>query len=168
MRSVGLGLVLILAFSGCATVFAGGPDRVPVTTNPPGATVFVDNMPVGQTPTIITLDRSRAAGIIRIEAPGYAPIVIARDRGINGWFWINVVLLNPIGVIIDLVTGNINSFDDTPITLGLTPAGPGQPPPNYPPPPGAYPPGAYPPGAYPPPPATYPPPPAPYPPPPRR
>ena len=129
LAGLGTGLALIIALSGCATIFAGGPDRIPVMTNPPGATVFVDNMPVGQTPTIVTLDRTRASGIIRIEAPGYAPVVIARDKGINGWFWVNIVLLSPLGVVIDLVTGNIHSFDDTPITLGLQPGGGAPPPP---------------------------------------
>jgi len=137
---IGIGLALIVAFSGCATIMAGGPDRIPVTTNPPGATVFVDNMPVGQTPTMITLDRGRNSGMIRIEMPGFAPIIIARDRSINGWFWVNIVLLSPLGIIIDLVTGNIHSFDDTPIVLGLTPAAGGPPPAGFAPPPPGYPP----------------------------
>ncbi|HEY0476278.1 MAG TPA: PEGA domain-containing protein [Kofleriaceae bacterium] len=140
---------------------AGGPDRIPVTTNPPGATVFVDNMPVGQTPTMITLDRGRNSGIIRIELPGFAPVMIARDKTINGWFWVNIVLLSPLGVIIDLVTGNVNAFDDTPIVLGLTPANGGPPPQGYAPQPGYAPP----PPGYAPPPQPYPPQP---PPPPRR
>ncbi|HEX7836768.1 MAG TPA: PEGA domain-containing protein [Kofleriaceae bacterium] len=138
---LGLGLVLVVAFSGCATIMAGGPDHIPVATNPPGATVFVDNLPVGQTPTVVTLDRTHSNGVIRIEMAGFAPIVIAREKTINGWFWANLCLGGVIGIVIDLVTGDIKAFDDTPIVIGLTPGAGGPPPPGYaPPPPGAYPP----------------------------
>jgi PEGA domain-containing protein len=145
MRSViALGLVLLLAASagGCATIMAGGPDHVPVSTNPPGATVFVDNVPVGQTPMMVTLDRQRSSGVIRIELPGFAPVTLLREKGINGWFWASVCLTGVVGIVVDLVTGDVKDFDDTPIAIGLTPAY-GAPPPGYPPP--GYPPAPYPP-----------------------
>jgi len=144
MRIAGLVVVLSVALSGCATLMAAGPDHVPITTNPPGATVYVDNMPVGATPVMVTMDRERSGGVIRIEAPGFMPITLVRNKGVNGWFWVNIVLLSPLGVIIDLATGNWKSFDDSPIVLGLVPAGgAGAPPPGYPPqppPPPGYPP----------------------------
>lgn len=140
MRSVVLGLALLVAVSGCATIMAGGPDQVPVSTNPPGATVFVDNMPVGTTPTMVTLDREHSGGVIRIEMAGFMPITIVRAKSINGWFWANLCFGGILGIVIDLVTGDVKAFDDRPIQLGLTPAyGPaGGPPP--PPPPGTFPP----------------------------
>lgn len=149
MRPVAL--VLLLVFSGCATIMAGGPDRIPVSTNPPGATVFVDNIPVGQTPVMVTLDRQHSSGVIRIELPGFAPVAIVRTTSINGWFWANLCFGGLIGIVVDLVTGDIKAFDDSPIAIGLTPA-------YGPPPPGAYlqgppgPPPAAPPGGYAPPP----------------
>ena len=171
-RSTMLGMLIRLlvfapvAGSGCATIFAGGPDHVPVATNPPGATVFVDNIPVGQTPLMVTLNRQRNNGVIRIELPGFAPVTVVREKGVNGWFWVNVLCLSLLGGLIDAITGNVYNFDDTPITIGLTPGegpGPYGPAPGYPvapgqggPPPGYPPAGQYPPG---PPPAGYPPPP---------
>lgn len=163
---------------------AGGPDRIPVSTNPPGATVFVDNIPAGQTPVMVTLDRQHSSGVIRIELPGFEPVTIVRAKSINGWFWVNLCTGGLIGFAIDFFTGNMNAFNDGPIAIGLTPGyGPGPaapggyppaPPGGYPPaPPSGYPP-APPPSGYPPPsrypaappPAGYPPPPAGYPPPP--
>ena len=117
-----------VAASGCATLMAGGPDHIPVSSNPPGATVFVDGVPVGQTPMIVTLDREHGHGTIQIQAPGYAPAIIQRDKDINGWFWANIC----VGIwpmIIDLVTGDFKAFDDTPIAIGLTPGGGGYGPP---------------------------------------
>jgi PEGA domain len=155
-----LSIVVLLAFTGCATIMAGGPDRFPITTNPPGATVFVDNVPVGQTPTMVTLDRERSGGVVRIEMPGFAPIAIIRTRNINGWFWANFCFGGLIGFVIDLATGNYKAFDDGPIAVSLTPAygvdpGGAAPPAGYLPPPAAppgYPPPAAPPGGYAPPP----------------
>ena len=165
-RSTGFALgLLVCAISGCATIMAGGPDHVPVATNPPGATVLVDNVPVGQTPMLVALDRQRSTGQIRIEAPGFMPVTLSRKKTINGWFWVSVCLTGAVGVIVDVVSGDIKQFDDAPISIALVPASgvpaPGNaPPPGYPPPryaPVAPPPGA-PPPRYPP---VAPPPPAP-------
>jgi PEGA domain len=140
-------LILLLAFSGCATIMAGGPDRIPVSTNPPGATVFVDNIPAGQTPLMITLDRQHSSGVIRIELAGFAPVTLVRTTSINGWFWANLCIGGLLGIVVDVVTGDIKAFDDAPIAIGLTPSyGPPPTGPGYPPPPAAAP------GGYPPPP----------------
>lgn len=139
MRSAGFGFtlgVLISAVTGCATIMASGPDHIPVATNPPGATVFVDNVPVGQTPMLVMLDRKRNIGLIRIEMFGFAPVVVARTPSINGWFWANICLGSVIGIMVDLITGDIKSFDDTPISVGLVPAT-RTPPLGYAPPPPA-------------------------------
>jgi len=99
----------------------GGPDNVQVVSNPLGASVFLDDVLVGQTPTVVSLDRDRSRGNIRIEAPGYAPVVVQRTKHINGWFWANLCLGGIIGMVIDLVTGDVKAFDDTPINAALPP-----------------------------------------------
>lgn len=149
-------LVVIVAMTGCATLFAGS-SQVPVITNPPGAFVYVNGQPVGQTPTAINLDPDRP-GNIQIYLPGFQPVQMWRQKSISGWFWVNLIVWP--GFFVDLATGKYNKYDDTGIAIGLTPAqGPPpewyQPPPTYqqpymPPPPGGITPGQ--PGNYPPPP----------------
>lgn len=107
--------------TGCATVFAPGPDRVPVTSKPPGANIFIDGALVGQTPSVIELDRRRSSGRIRIEAPGYHPVVMLRKKGFQGWFWCNLCFFNVIGFVIDLATLNARSFDGEPVIVTLVP-----------------------------------------------
>lgn len=131
-RFVLLSVVLAVALSGCATLFAGGPDTVMVQSNPPGARVFVDDQLVGQTPMAVTLDRGVSRGLIRVEADGYQPVIVQRSKVINGWFWANLCLGGVIGMVIDAVTGDIKRFDDTPISVGLTPGYGAPPPPGYP------------------------------------
>lgn len=119
-------LVAASSLAGCATLFAGGPDQIPVNTNPPGAYVYVDGEVVGQTPMIVTLDRRRNVGDIRIYYPGFEPVQINRYKSLNGWIFGNIFLgLWPI--VIDFITGDWQHFDDHPVAIGLTP-GQGAPP----------------------------------------
>ena len=142
-----LSVLLILFVTGCATLFAGS-STVPVVTNPPGAFVYVNGVPVGQTPTAINLEPDRP-GNIQIYLPGFQPVQMWRQKSITGWFWVNILVWP--GFFVDLATGKYNKYDDTGIAIGLTPAqGPPpewyQPPPQYqqpemPPPPGGITPG---------------------------
>ncbi|MFT3696000.1 MAG: PEGA domain-containing protein [Kofleriaceae bacterium] len=110
-----------LALTGCATMFASGPDYVPVSTNPPGAWVYLNGVPVGQTPTTVRLDRGRPAQI-QIGLEGFQPVVFQRDSEINGWFWVNILWVAAIVPwVIDIVDGNWMRYDDEPIMIGLTP-----------------------------------------------
>ena len=156
-----------LVLTGCATLFASGPDRVPVMTNPPGAYVYLNGVAVGQTPMQLMLDRDRDASI-QIYLPGFAPIQLQREKEFNAWFIASCVLFPLIfPPIVDLIAGNHRKFDEGTIAVGLTPlAAPPpqwyqQPPqpypaaptqqPDYTPPPTARPPVVQPPAAPPPP-----------------
>lgn len=157
-RLTAAALVLVLAASsiglgGCATLFASGPDRVPVATNPPGAYVYLNGVFVGQSPTVVSMDRDRP-GQIQIYLPGFRPLVMQREKTFNLWFVANVfwaVMIVPI--IVDMVTGNYQEYSDDAIAVGLTPDS-GPPPtwyaPTGPPYPAPYPPAANPqqPGPY--------------------
>jgi hypothetical protein len=115
-----------LCLAGCATVFAGGPDEIPINTNPPGAYVYVNGTMVGQTPTLVHLDRHASSADIRIYYPGFQPVQLNRYKSFNFWtlgdFFI-LALIFP--EVIDFVSGNWQHYDEDPILLGLTPgAGP--------------------------------------------
>jgi hypothetical protein len=112
---------------GCATIVASGPDSIPVSTNPPGAYVYVNGQVVGQTPMVVELDRGRSMADIRIYYPGFQPVQLARYKSLNGWVFGNFCLgIWPL--VIDLATGNWQRFEDEPIAIGLTP---GHAPPPY-------------------------------------
>lgn len=112
-------IAVLSALSGCATLVAGGPDRVPVSSNPSSASVFLDNAPVGQTPLIVTLDRAKPKAEIRLEKAGFAPITITREKVMNGWIFGNILLGGLIGVIIDGATHNASRFEEDPIAVGF-------------------------------------------------
>jgi uncharacterized protein YceK len=125
MRSLALAVVTCVATSGCATIMnKGGVDHVPVATDPPGAAVFVDGAFAGTTPTVVALDRTRGVAQISIAAPGYVPVMIQRERGIDQWFWGNLLTFGWIGVVVDSISGAIYGFDETPIEIELLPLRP--------------------------------------------
>lgn len=126
MKAAAIALAGVV-LTGCATIVAGGPDTVPISTNPPGAYVYVNGQVVGQTPMVVELDRDRSMADIRIYYPGFVPVQISRYKSLNGWVFGNF-FLTIWPVIIDIATGNWQRFDDDPIAIGLTP---GQAPPPY-------------------------------------
>jgi hypothetical protein len=139
--AVGALVAALVLQPGCATLFAGGPDDVSVMTNPPGAYVYVNAVFIGQTPTVARLDRDHP-GQIQIYLPGFRPVVMVRMKSINGWFIANLLWLAAIvPIVVDLVTGNWQRYDDSPIAIGLVPAQDAQAPPWYQPPAQPYLPG---------------------------
>lgn len=110
------GVTLFLA--GCATIVASGPDLVPVNSTPSGATVYLDDVPVGVTPTTLTLKRS-SEGQIRIELPGYQPVYVSQGKVFNGWFVGNIVLGGLIGIIVDVATSNVTKHSENAVTVTL-------------------------------------------------
>ena len=120
-------LAMLPGISGCATIMAGGPDEIPITTNPPGAYVYLDGQIVGQTPMVVSLDRGHSLGDIRIYYPGFQPVVMKKYKHLNGWVFANFfIAIFP--VIIDFATGNWQRYDEETIAIGLTP---GASPPPY-------------------------------------
>ena len=113
--------------TGCATIVAGGPDTIPIQTNPPGAYVYLNGQVVGQTPMMLDVDRSHGMADIRIYYPGFQPIQLTRYKTLNPWVFGNFFLAI-FPVIVDIATDNWQRFSDEPIAIGLTP---GQAPPPY-------------------------------------
>jgi len=110
-------------------MFDGGPDRIPVMTNPPGAYVYLNGTPVGQTPMELSLHRGSEA-YIQIYLPGFAPVQMVREKSFNFWF-IGSCILFPLLVppIVDLITGDYKKFEEGAIAIGLTPLA--APPPQF-------------------------------------
>jgi len=75
-----LTLLSLVLSPGCGTLFQKKLQRIPVTSNPVGATVSVNGTLRGVTPLELKLPREEKEYVIRIESPGYNPIEIRPKR----------------------------------------------------------------------------------------
>ena len=69
---------------GCATIFQGRMQTIEVTSDPPGAKVFIDDKQISTTPVDIKV-RRKDFHVIRLEKEGYAPYEIRMKRKMKRW-----------------------------------------------------------------------------------
>ncbi len=70
----------VLLFSGCAAFFIEEHENIYVTSNPPGAGVWVNGKKSGTAPLRLNVPRHGPRSVIRIEYPGYRPVEIRAKR----------------------------------------------------------------------------------------
>ena len=90
--------------SGCATIVKGTTQIIPVSSDPTGARVTVDNAPAGTTPTTVTLSRKQNHMVV-IEKEGFAPESIAVTKSMGGAVAGNIIAGGLIGWGVDAMTG---------------------------------------------------------------
>jgi len=109
----------IVAGSGCATIVNGRTQAVTVSSEPPGARVFIQNQFVGVTPARLELPRRDAHLVVRLEKDGFASHEAALKRSVSAWLIGNVGLagnpascqgLGSAGSCPALLMGNVGVF----------------------------------------------------------
>jgi hypothetical protein len=106
---------LLVALSGCATLFGGGPDTVTITSRPQGATIKVNGNVVGQTPMALAFDRDSPAHIT-LALDGYQTADFDLEKSFNSWTILN--LTDFIGWIVDFADGDWHCYSDG-VDMGL-------------------------------------------------
>lgn len=115
---IGLSLFCVLCcfLSGCATVFGDNTRAIRVDSQPPGASVYIDNQQYGVTPAVISLPTYIYGGKnIQLRKEGY----LDQSMMINTRFQ-PVALVNFLcwpGFIIDAATGDLVKID--PVNLNM-------------------------------------------------
>ena len=88
----------------CATIINGTSQSISISSQPTGAQVFVDGVPMGVTPVAPDLKR-KDKHLIRIEMEGYEPFELQLNRGVSGWIAGNIIFGGLIGLAVDAMTG---------------------------------------------------------------
>jgi len=127
-------LILCWGFGACASIVSGGPKKVTVNTQPPGARVTVYNkegraISTSQTPTTLSLDRSH--GYFQgedyrlvFEKSGYRRAEVMIHASINGWYFGNLAFGGVIGMlVVDPLTGAMYTLEPDHVQQVLTPTG---------------------------------------------
>ncbi len=111
-------VVAVLAAAGCATMANGTTQRIRVTSDPLGASVFLDGRPVGTTPTQIAVSRRSRAPVIEVEKGGFQPAAYRIERRED---WSTVLWDVVLGLAIIATTGRLMlEHDEANPTFGQT------------------------------------------------
>lgn len=106
----------------CATLVDGPNEAIPVTTNPPGATV-TEETTSQMTPATLTLERDRDY-LLTITKEGYETKTIKIEHVINGMAAGNLLSFGLLGVAIDTATGAVWRLKPDNIIVTLQPLSP--------------------------------------------
>lgn len=94
-----LTLTSVLLAPGCATLTLSSKQRIPVTSIPIGATVYVNGVRQGVTPLEIRLERKQKGQVIRIESPGYNPVEIRLERKMSASLFFDSIYALALGFV---------------------------------------------------------------------
>lgn len=95
-----------LACTGCASVMNGRTQVVAVSSDPPGAHVFVDEEHVGVTPTFVDLPRRERNLALRLEKEGFGSVHVPVRRSASGWLWGDAALAVTNGLVAGQAIGH--------------------------------------------------------------
>jgi uncharacterized protein YceK len=99
-------VVFALSLGGCATIIHGSKQEIGVSSTPSGATISLNGINAGMTPTVFKLDRKESQ-IVKVMLPGYAPYEMILTRKVDGWVFGNILFGGLIGLAIDAATGSM-------------------------------------------------------------
>lgn len=120
-----LAAVLLLA-SGCATVFHGSRQIIPIQSSPSGATVTTTPS-TGQYPTPANLNLARKDSyVLAFSHPGYSNAWFTVHSSISGGYVVaDVLLTGLLGVVVDGITGAWYNLSPREVAVTLTKVGDG-------------------------------------------
>lgn len=116
-----VGVIGMLALSGCATVVNGRTEPLGLSSNPAGAEVSIDGgvMKV-MTPTSVELKRDENHSFV-FHKDGYQDSSATVTSGTSGWVWGNLLAGGIVGGVVDFATGAAYKFSDDTLSVNMTP-----------------------------------------------
>jgi len=102
--------ILSFSFQGCATILHGSTDSVNFTSEPSGASIYVDGISLGKTPFQTNLKSNKTYNI-EFRLDGFINRNVVLNNSVGGGYIVLDVLFGLFPVIIDAATGNWYSLD---------------------------------------------------------
>jgi hypothetical protein len=111
-------LAISLSLSSCATIIHGSRQDVGFSSNPTGASVTINGVSFGNTPTVVKLKRSDTQAV-KISLDGYLPYEVVLTRKVDGWIAGNIIFGGIIGLIVDAADGAMYKLSPEQLTAEL-------------------------------------------------
>lgn len=122
MKTMSHVVISVLLFNsiGCATIFKGSKEKVNFSSEPAGATIYLNGQSMGSTPTELTL-QSKTSYNVEFRKKGYQNKTVVLSNSVGaGWIILDVFFAF-IPMIVDAATGNWYGFDSNHIAAALEP-----------------------------------------------
>ena len=122
-----LAAVLALLAVNCGTIVHQTSQKIPVTSDPPGATVTVacgdvDNDPKASTPTVVRVHRKPDFCQVSLTKEGYERTDVQLGKTMSGLYLGNILIGGIIGFIVDGVNGAMWNRKPGTVDVTLKPA----------------------------------------------
>ena len=126
-----LACIMIISFSGCASIVGKDVFPIMITSNPDGANIIIQDEKgkkvfSGRTPTTVTLSAGESyfhakSYNITFSKPGYADQYVVVKATLSGWYYGNALFGGLIGLlIVDPITGKMWKLP-TDVSANLSP-----------------------------------------------
>lgn len=99
----------VLLFSSCATIISGSRQNVEITSEPSSATVYINEIEIGNTPIQKNLKRNQNYQLV-LKLDGYETYETRLEKKFNAWYIGNVVFGGLIGIVVDPITGAMHKL----------------------------------------------------------
>lgn len=116
------GFLLLGFMTACGTIIHGTTQEVGVTSSPSGATVYINNSRIGESPITQSLSRGNTHAV-KIELDGYQSFEMIINREVSGWVWGNIIFGGLIGLAVDAATGGMYKLNPEQINASLQESG---------------------------------------------
>ena len=123
MKSIVLLTCFVLysfVFSSCATLTKDESQPVAFSSEPQGAQVSVNSMPMGTTPTTIMVKRKMGTTMIDIYKEGYHRETFPLDKSVAAMTFGNIIFGGFIGLGVDVATGKATDYQNS-VHISLRP-----------------------------------------------
>jgi len=114
--------IVVLGTSGCATIVTGKYQNISVTSEPPGINVRADTGESIITPGSFNLIRNKNHTLVA-EYEGAEPQQVQLKKGVQGWFWANILLGGVIGGVVDMASGACDKLTPDKVHFNFTTEG---------------------------------------------
>ena len=114
--------VLFVGLTSCATILRGSSQSIAINSNVDGASISLNGAPLGKTPFVGVVPRSKN-NVLRISKSGYKTRTVILNTQVESVFWVNLLSGGPLGSTTDYASGSMWQIAPSTYNVDLAPSG---------------------------------------------
>ena len=106
-------ILIPIIFNSCATIVKDDSQPVAFSSEPQGADVSLNNIPMGTTPTTLMVKRKRGKTMVTYQKVGFKTQTFPLDKSVSAMAFGNIIFGGLIGAGVDYATGKGTNYQDS-------------------------------------------------------